>query len=75
MAISSEVQVYNLALNAVGERSNISSPTEQSRPAEVCSLWYSPVRDQVLAAVPRDRDVPAALANLAVRRIHEGRMT
>lgn len=52
MAISSEVQVYNLALNAVGERSNISSPTEQSRPAEVCRLWYSAVRDQVLAAAP-----------------------
>lgn len=52
MAISSEVQVYNLALNAVGERSNISSPTEQSRPAEVCHLWYSPVRDQILAAAP-----------------------
>lgn len=52
MAISSEVQVYNLALNAVGERSNISSPTEQSRAAEVCHLWYSPVRDQVLSAAP-----------------------
>lgn len=52
MAISSEVQVYNLALNAVGARSNISSPTEQSRDAEVCRLWYSPVRDQVLSAAP-----------------------
>jgi hypothetical protein len=52
VAISSEVQVYNLALNAVGERSNISSPTEQSRPAEVCRLWYSPVRDQILSAAP-----------------------
>lgn len=52
MAISSEVQVYNLALNAVGARSNISSPTEQSREAEVCNLWYSAVRDQVLAAAP-----------------------
>ena len=52
MSISSEVQVYNLALNAVGERSNISAPTEQSRPAEVCRLWYSPVRDQILAAAP-----------------------
>lgn len=52
MALSSEVQVYNLALNAVGERSNIASPTEQSRPAEVCHLWYSAVRDQILAAAP-----------------------
>lgn len=52
MSISSEVQVYNLALNAIGERSNISAPTEQSRPAEVCHLWYSPVRDQILSAAP-----------------------
>jgi len=52
VAISSEVQVYNLALNAVGTRSNISSPTEQSREAEVCNLWYSPVRDQILSAAP-----------------------
>lgn len=52
MAISSEVQVYNLALNAIGERSNVSSPTEQSRAAEVCNLWYSPVRDQILSAAP-----------------------
>lgn len=50
--ISSEVQVYNLALNAVGDRSNISLPTEDSRQAEVCRLWYSPVRDQILSAAP-----------------------
>lgn len=52
MAISSEVGVYNLALNAVGTRSNISSPSENSREAEVCRLWYSSVRDQVLASAP-----------------------
>lgn len=52
MAISSEVQVYNLALNAIGERSEISLPTERSRPAEVCRLWYTVVRDQVLASAP-----------------------
>lgn len=50
MTISSEVAVYNLALNAVGARSNISSPSENSREAEVCALWFSPVRDQILAA-------------------------
>lgn len=50
MAISSEVQVYNLALNAVGARSNISSPSEDSREAEVARLWFSPVRDQILSA-------------------------
>lgn len=49
MTISSEVAVYNLALNAVGTRDNVSSPTENSREAEVCRLWYSVVRDQILA--------------------------
>lgn len=64
MSISSEVQVYNLSLNAVGERSNISAPTEQSRPAEVCRLWYSVVRDQILAAAPWPE--ATKIANLAV---------
>lgn len=50
MAVSSEVGIYNLALNAVGTRDNVSSPTENSREAEVCRLWYSVVRDQMLAA-------------------------
>lgn len=50
MAISSETAIYNLALNAIGARSNVSSPDEASREAEVCKLWYSPVRDQVLAS-------------------------
>ena len=49
MAIASEVAVYNLALNAIGARDNISLPTENSREAEVCRLWYSVVRDQILA--------------------------
>lgn len=50
MTVSSEVQVYNLALNAIGERSNVSSPTERSRGAEVCRLWYALVRDAILSA-------------------------
>lgn len=52
MAVTSEVGIYNLALNAIGERSNVSSPTENSRRAEVCNLWYDTVRDQVLEAAP-----------------------
>ena len=52
MTISSEVAIYNLALNAIGARSNISSPAENSRDAEVCRLWFTPVRDQILAAAP-----------------------
>lgn len=52
MSISSEVGVYNLALNAIGETANIALPTENSRRAEVCRLWYELVRDQVLEAAP-----------------------
>lgn len=52
MKANSEVGVYNLALNAVGETANVSSPTENSRRAEVCRLWYELVRDQVLEAAP-----------------------
>lgn len=50
MSVSSEVQIYNLALNAIGSRDNISLPTEDSREAEVCRLWYPLIRDQLLAA-------------------------
>lgn len=46
------VDVFNLALNAVGARSNLSAPTERDRGAEVCRLWYPIVRDQVLRAAP-----------------------
>lgn len=50
MVMSSETTIYNLALNAIGARSNVASPDERSREAEVCKLWFTPVRDQVLAA-------------------------
>lgn len=44
------VDLYNRALNAVGTRSRVSSPTESSREAETCALWYEGVRDQILRA-------------------------
>lgn len=44
------VVLYNLALDSIGARSKISLPTEQSREAETCSLWFPNVRDQVLAS-------------------------
>lgn len=50
--ISDEVSIFNLALNAIGGRSNLSSTTERAREAEVCRLWYPVVRDQILAAAP-----------------------
>lgn len=52
MKINTEVGVYNLALNAVGEKANVSLPTENTRRAEVCRLWYELVRDQVMEAGP-----------------------
>jgi hypothetical protein len=44
------VVLYNLALDSIGARNNISLPSEQSREAEVCNLWFPNVRDQVLAS-------------------------
>lgn len=50
--VPDEVSLYNLALNAIGARSNLSTTTDRDRGAEVCRLWYPVVRDQVLAAAP-----------------------
>lgn len=50
--IADEVSIYNVALNAIGARSNLSSTTENSRDAEVCRLWYPIIRDQILCAAP-----------------------
>lgn len=45
-----EVSIYNLALDAVGTRARVALPTERSREAEVCRLWFGPVRDRILRA-------------------------
>lgn len=50
--INDTASLYNLALNAIGARNNVASPTENSREAQVCGLWYSVVKDQVFAAAP-----------------------
>jgi hypothetical protein len=44
--------LFNLALNAIGARSNVASPTENSREAQVCSLWYPVVQGAVFEAAP-----------------------
>jgi hypothetical protein len=46
------VTLYNLALDTIGARANISLPTEQSREAEACNRWFPNIRDQVLASAP-----------------------
>lgn len=49
---TSEIALYNLALDTVGSRHRVSLPSEQSREAETCNLWYPNIRDQVLASAP-----------------------
>lgn len=44
------VTIYNLALSAVGTRSRISSPDEETREAQLCRQWYPTVRDIALRA-------------------------
>lgn len=46
----SQTALYNLAVAAVGGDYTISSTSEESIPAEVCELWYEPVRQTVLRA-------------------------
>jgi hypothetical protein len=45
-----QTKLYNLALTSLGDRGKVSSPSEKSRGAEMCELWYEPVRDIVLRA-------------------------
>lgn len=64
---TSEVEIYNLALSAVGTGS-VSATTEASREAEICRLWFGTVRDHVLRAAPwPSAKAHARLAVLAER--------
>lgn len=47
-----QVGLYNLALSAIGTRAIVDLPSENSREAEICNLWYEVVRDTVLRAAP-----------------------
>lgn len=49
---TSELQIYNRALNAIGARNSVNSVSEVSREAEVCRLWFGVARDTVLRAAP-----------------------
>lgn len=61
-----QTSLFNLALSAVGTRSRVSLPTENSREAEVCRLWYDTARDTVLRAAhwpsAKAAAVPALMA-------------
>ena len=50
--MADKTEIFNLALSLIGERSSVASPTETSRQAEVCNLWYETARDTVLHAAP-----------------------
>lgn len=47
-----KVSLFNLALSAAGARGRVSSPTEASREAEICQLWFDPTYRQILRAAP-----------------------
>ena len=47
-----KVGLFNLALSAAGARGSVSAPTEASREAEICRLWFEPTVRQVLRAAP-----------------------
>lgn len=47
--MSSQLEIYNRALNLAGTRSDVSALDEVSREAELCQLWYPSVRDTILA--------------------------
>lgn len=50
--VQSVVEIFNLAVGAVGVRDSISDVNENSREAELCRLYYTNVRDKVLRAAP-----------------------
>lgn len=56
---NSAVDIWNLALSAVGTRSTVAAENEVSREAEICKLWYEPTVKAVLRAAPW----PAAVAH------------
>lgn len=50
--MTSQVQVFNQALNLIGQSEKVQSPTENSTVAQNCLLWYDQARRLVLSAHP-----------------------
>lgn len=46
------VDIYNRALSACGVEIGVTEPEENSREAALCRLWYTTVRNNVLASAP-----------------------
>lgn len=45
-----EIEIFNLALSAIGTRGRVDAPDEDTREAQICKLWYPVVRDTALRA-------------------------
>lgn len=64
----SQLQLFNLAVDAVGGTGTIATINEVSREAELCSRWFGPVRDKVLRAAHwHSAKKFARLSNIAER--------
>ncbi len=50
--MASKTEIFNLALDAAGNRHTVASPTEVSREAQTCNRWYDITLDQILRAAP-----------------------
>ena len=46
----SQVNLYNMALSAVGADYSVATTSDQTIPVEICNLWYEPVRQTILRA-------------------------
>ena len=44
--------LYNQALSLAGSKGQVTSATETSREALLCTTWYETVRDNVMKAAP-----------------------
>lgn len=49
---TTEVEIYNMALSALGTFSSLAATTDRRREAEVCRIWYPLCRDRVLRSAP-----------------------
>ena len=65
-----KVEVFNLALSAMGTRNRVSSPTESSTEARECLLWYDVVRKQVLCAAPFQEATGNSRLAVAAERVN-----
>ena len=64
--MSSEVEIYNLALAHLGDTANVASPDESSVQAELCSRFYPIARNALLEMPDCDWNFATRRATLAL---------